>query len=299
MSLFRIDVVYGKLEGTEGKFARDPTGYLAIEAGIFRRKKLDVSWQHVQGTEERYRRLWGRAADISFVVGRAALQHFLDSRTTRILGSSMNSCPYYLLSDSAIKEVGDLKDKSLACREGPARLAPLDQVFRERGQLRLGEDLGLRLTESDQDAFDLLTGSEVHAALLPRPYGLIAEECGFSRMARWPDIVDDPLPVMIETTEDLLREKEKEFSVFLEAHREAIRYLKTNRAETLRMLGANFGHPPSLAAKTFADYLVWLDDRLTVDLGQLEKLLAQVAPHATGDARQLASEWILPWALGH
>ncbi|MGH7770909.1 MAG: ABC transporter substrate-binding protein [Candidatus Binatia bacterium] len=297
MGLSRLEIIYGKLEGTQGKFARDPTGYLALEAGIFRRKGLEVSWQHVQGTEERYRRLESGSAHVSFVVGRAALKHFLDSKTTRILGSSMNSCPYYLVVNPAVKEMGDLKGRSLACRESTARISPLAQFFQKRWQLRLGEDVALKLPEGDQDAFDLLKSGEVQAALLPRPYGFIAEESGFKRMGGWPDVVDDPLPVMIETTAELLREKAQDFSAFLEAHSEGILYLKAHRAETVRMLGGHFGHSPSLAGKTYDDYLVCLDDRLTVDSRQLEKLLTQVAPDTPGGARQLASEWIIPRAL--
>ena len=54
MELVNLTVMYGHLEGTEGKFARDPSGYLSIEAGIFRKHGLEVSWRHVQGTEARY-----------------------------------------------------------------------------------------------------------------------------------------------------------------------------------------------------------------------------------------------------
>jgi ABC-type nitrate/sulfonate/bicarbonate transport system substrate-binding protein len=287
--------MYGKLEGAEGKFARDPTGYLGIEAGIYQKKGLDVSWQHVQGTEERYYRLEHRSADISFVVGRAALQHFLFSKWSRLIGSSMNSCPYYLMVEPGIGEIGELKGKSLACRESTARIAPLDLVFEGRGLV--GKDMTFILPDSDQAAFDLLFGGDVQAALLPRPYGFIAEEKGFERMAGWPDVVDDPLPVTIETTEKIFRERKKDFAVFLEAHREAIRNLKTHRDETIRMLGAKFGHPPSLAAKTYDEYLIWLGDQLTIDFGQLERLLAQVAPDRPGGARKLASEWLVPGAL--
>src|SRR4029077_5054181 len=74
-------------------------------------------------------------------------------------------------------------------------------------------------------------------------------------------------------------------------------YLKSNRAETIKLLGAKFGHSPSFAGKTFDDYLVCLDERLTVDFKQLEKLLSQVAPDTPGGAKQLASEWIVPGAL--
>jgi hypothetical protein len=120
---------------------------------------------------------------------------------------------------------------------------------------------------------------------------------GFKRIAEWPGIVDDPLPITIETTEKLLRERQKDFTTFMKAYEEGIRYLKSNRAETIKLLGAKFGHPPSFAGKTFDDYLVCLDERLTVDFKQLEKLLSQVAPDTPGGAKQVASEWIVPGAL--
>src|SRR5918994_2130843 len=128
MSSVKLDVMYGHLEGTEGKFARDPSGYLSIESGIFRNHGLDVSWTHVQGTEERYRRLENDSAQISLVVGRASLQHFLTSRTTRILGCAMNSCPYYLMVEASIESWEDFEGKIVACREGTARNTPVTEI---------------------------------------------------------------------------------------------------------------------------------------------------------------------------
>jgi ABC-type nitrate/sulfonate/bicarbonate transport system substrate-binding protein len=289
--------MYGHLEGTEGKFARDPSGYLSIESGIFRNHGLDVSWTHVQGTEERYRRLESGRAQLSLVVGRASLQHFLDSRATRILGCAMNRCPYYLMVEPSVKELKDLKEKVVACREAPSRNAPLARTFQERAQLRLGEDLKLQLPNSDQDAFTLLIGGKIQAALLPRPFGFWAEEKGFKRISDWPEVVDDPLPITIETTQRLLSERGKEFEAFLAAHREGLHYVKAHRGKTIRMLEKQFGHSPSFAAKTFDDYLVCMDTQLKVDFKQLEKLLDQVAPATPGGARQVASDWIAPGAL--
>ena len=297
MSLVQLNIMYGHLEGIEGKFARDPSGYLSIEAGIYQKHGLEVSWKHVQGTEERYRRLEDGTAQISLVVGRASLQHFLDSKTTRILGCVMNSCPYYLVAGPAIRQIGDLKGKTIVCRESPSRHTPIAETFRERAHLSIGKDLMLELPNSDQEAFQLLVSGKVSAALLPRPYGFWAEERGFKRFTDWPDVVDDPLPISIETTEILLRERGKDFSRFLQAHREGIGYLKTHRAETLRVLKEKFGHSPSFAGKTFDDYLICVDEELTVDFKHLEKLLSQVAPETLGGARQVASEWIVPGGL--
>ena len=64
---------------------------------------LDVSWRHVQGTEARYQQLESGAAHISMVVGRASLQHFLDTKTTRLLGCVMNSCSYYFVAAAGDK----------------------------------------------------------------------------------------------------------------------------------------------------------------------------------------------------
>ncbi|MPZ77240.1 MAG: hypothetical protein GEU77_12030 [Deltaproteobacteria bacterium] len=297
MDLARLNVMYGHLEGTDGKFARDPSGYLSIEAGIYKKHGLDVSWRHVQGTEARYQQLESGAAHISMVVGRASLQHFLDTKTTRLLGCVMNSCSYYLVVAAALKEMSELKNKSVSCREGPARGVPFARLFQERAGLKLGENVTLQLPDSDQEAFRLLMRGQVHAAWLPRPYAFIAEKDGFNRIEGGSDIVDDPLPITIETTTSLLQERAKDFASFIEAHREGVGYLLSHRDETMSLLKIRFGHSPELAGKTFDDYLICMGDRLAVDFKHLEKLVAQVAPATPGGARQIAADWIVPGAL--
>lgn len=297
MELAKLNVMYGHLEGTEGKFARDPSGYLSIDAGIYEKYGLDVSWRHVQGTEARYQQLESGGAHISMVVGRASLQHFLDTKKTRLLGCVMNTCFYYLLAAEGIKTIGELKDKTITCREGPAQGVPFGRWLEERAGLKLGKDLTLQFTASDQDAFRLLLGGQVQAAWLPRPYAFIAEEAGFLRLNEGSDIVDDPLPITMETTTSLLRERADDFSRFVQAHREGIRYLRNHRDETMSLLQTRFGHSPELAAKTFDEYLICMDDRLTVDFKHLEKLIGQIAPQLPGRAQQIASEWIIPGAL--
>jgi ABC-type nitrate/sulfonate/bicarbonate transport system substrate-binding protein len=297
MALSQVTVMYGHLEGTDGKFARDPSGYLAIEAGIFGKHGLEVSWEHVQGTEERYHRLENGSAQISLVVGRASLQHFLQSRTTQILGCAMNSCPYYLLVHDSIGRLQDLKGKVVACREGPARNTRLAETLAEQAGLGSALDLTLLLRQSDQNVFEALLSRQVQAALLPRPYGFLAEEQGFKRVGDWPEVVDDPLPITIETTDRLLEKRGHELAAFLSAHREGIGYLKGHRAETILMLQNRFNHSSALASKTFDDYLVCMNERLIVDFGKFRELLAQIAPGALAGAREIASNWVMRGAL--
>ncbi|HME61747.1 MAG TPA: hypothetical protein VKH62_10915 [Candidatus Binatia bacterium] len=296
MSLANLTVMYGHLEGAGRGFARDPTGYLSVEAGIFLKHGLDVSWQHVQGTEERYRRLENGSAQISLLVGRASLQHFLTSKSTRILGAAMNSCPYYLIVSPSVNSLEDLRGKVVACREGPSRNTPIADTFYERARLRLGKDLTLQLPNGDQDAFNLLVGGEAQAALLPRPFGFIAEEKGFKRLNEWPEVVDDPLPITIETTVKLFNEREKDLTAFLAAHSVGIGYFKSHRADAMRILTKQFGHSQTLAQKTLDDYITCMDEELKVDFNRFEKLLSQVAPESSVNARQVASEWIAPGA---
>jgi ABC-type nitrate/sulfonate/bicarbonate transport system substrate-binding protein len=297
MSLPRLNVMYGHLEGTDGRFARDITGYLSIDAGIYQKHGIEVSWNHVQGTEERYRRLENGQAQISFVVGRASLQHFLDTRATRLLGCAMNSCPYLLIAGPSILSIKDLVEKPVACREGPARGVPFAETFRQRGGLVLGQDVKLQLVGADQDAFKMLLDKKVDAALVPRPYGFVTEDRGFHRLADWPEVVDDPLPISIETTETLQRERSHDFAAFIAAHREGVRYAKANRDKVIALLTGKFGHWRSLAEKTFDDYMVWMDETLLVDKRQFARLLSQVAPNVPGDGDKIAAEWIVPGAL--
>ena len=297
MELAQLTVMYGHLEGTDGKFARDPSGYLSIDAGIYEKHGLDVSWRHVQGTEARYQQLESGGAHISMVVGRASLQHFLDTKSTRLLGCVMNSCSYYLVTAAGIDKISDLKNKAVSCREGPAQGVPFGRLLEDRAGLRLGADLTLQFTESDQDAFRLLLGGQAQAAWLPRPYAFVAEEKGFGRLDGWSDIVDDPLPITMETTTSLLAERANDFFRFVQAHGEGIRYLRGHRDQAMSLLETRFGHSPALATKTFDEYLVCMDDRLTVNFTDLEKLVAQIAPNIPGGAKQIASEWIVSGAL--
>jgi hypothetical protein len=58
-----------------------------------------------------------------------------------------------------------------------------------------------------------------------------------------------------------------------------------------------FGHSQTLAGKILDDYMTWMDESLKVDFKQFEKLLSQVAPGASVNARQVGSEWIIPRAV--
>jgi hypothetical protein len=73
--------------------------------------------------------------------------------------------------------------------------------------------------------------------------------------------------------------------------------LRSHRDDTLSLLQTRFGHSPELAAKTFDEYLICMDDRLTVDFKHLENLVGQIAPSVPGGAKQIAAEWIVPGAL--
>ena len=292
-SLPRLEIVYGKMEGTEGHFTRDPSGFLFIQQGIFQKHGLEVSFRHLQGTEDRYEEVKIGKANISLVVGRNALKHFVESGITRVIGCSMNSCPYRLVVAPGIRSIAELRGKSLACRENIARSSPLAQAFEQYGRLRIGEDLRLKLTPMDKDTLALLCDRAVQGALLPQEHAIVAQEKGFERIPEWPDVADDPLPLMLETTEHQCHERQAEFRAFLAAYREGISYLKGHRDETLRMLQTTFGQPARMAARAYDDFRVWLNGSLQVDMNQLEKLVKDVAPQFPGGAGAIASKWIV------
>jgi len=296
MQLTRLRVLYGVLgEGSES-VPRDPSGYLGIEQGIYRRHGLDLSWDHVQGTEERNQALADGDADLSLVIGRASLQHFLRTGTTRLIGSCMNSSPYVLMVPAGTRELACLEGKVLACRRVIAETAPLAETFRNVGRLELGTDLGLDTVDTDQHALDRLTEGSAGAALLPRPFDFVARERGFQPLAGWPVVADDPMPITVETMAVRLSEKGGIIAAFLAAHREAIRYLQGHRNETLAMLCRVFGYAPDLAAVLYDEYLVLLDPRLTVDVPQVAKLVRLTAPDAGVGVSELASRWLAPGA---
>lgn len=294
----KLRVLYGVI-GEEGEsVARDPTGYLALDEGIYRRHGLEVSWDHVQGTDERLQALVDGEAHLSLVIGRVSLGHFLESGSTRVIGSCMNRSPYLLVAPPEVRGVPDLKGKSLACRGSVAATAPLAETLLDRGRLAAGRDVSIEPVDTDQHALDRLSEGAAGAALLPRPFDFVALERGFAPVPDWPEVAADPLPITIETTASLLAERGEAMSAFLTAHREAIRCLKERRSETLAMLRRVFGYAPALAATLYDDYLTTLDEGLAVDPSQVEKLVRLTAPDARAAVPELASRWLAPWAAG-
>lgn len=290
MEVTRLRVLYGVLGEGDEMVARDPTGYLAIERGIYRRRGLELSWDHVQGTEERNQALAAGEADLSLVIGRASLQHFLRTGATRLIGSCMNRSPYLLMAAPEVRTLGDLRGKAVACRRVVA------ETLLGRAGLELGADVRLEPVDTDQHALDRLTAGSVVAALLPRPFDFVARERGFLPVSDWPEVAGDPLPISIETMASTLRDKGNALRTFLVSHREAIRYLQGHRRETLAMLERVFGYAPDLAAALYDDYLVLLDPRMTVDLPQVDRLLRLTAPDAGVGVADLASRWLAPGA---
>ena len=294
----KLRVLYGVIgEGGE-RVARDPVGYLALDQGIYRRHGLKVSWDHVQGTDERLQALADGEAHLSLVIGRASLKHFLDSGSTRVIGSCMNRSPYLLVAPPEAQSVPDLRGKSLACRGSVAAAAPLAETLLARGGLAPGRDVSIEPVDTDQHALDRLSEGAAGAALLPRPFDFVALQRGFAPLPDWPEVAADPLPITIETTAPLLAEKEEAMAAFLTAHREGVRCLKERRSETLAMLRRVFGYAPALAAALYDDYLTTLDEDLTVDLSQVERLMRLTAPDARLTVPELASRWLAPGAAG-
>jgi ABC-type nitrate/sulfonate/bicarbonate transport system substrate-binding protein len=210
----------------------------------------------------------------------------------------MNSCSYLLMAAPSVRELSDLKGKMLACREGPSRNTPLAATLERLAGLRVTSDLNLQLPASDQEVYDLLVSGKADAALLPRPFGFWAEDRGCKRISSWPPVIDDPLPITLETTAVLWRERHAELEAFLGAHREGIAYFKANRGAAIKILQEKFAHSATFAAKTFDDYVVCMDESLKVQFKQLDLLISQVAPHTPGGSREMASRWIVPGALG-
>ena len=209
----------------------------------------------------------------------------------------MNSCPYYLIAVPSITKLADLKNKAVACREGPSRNTPIAETFRKLAQLEVGKNLTLQMPKGDQDAFNLLIDGKVDGAFLPRPFGFIAEEKGFNRITEWPDVVDDPLPITIETSEKLWRERADDFRKFLAAHQEGIRYFKSHRDDAIRILTETL-RPLRIVGQQNLQRLHRLHGRVTESGFQTFRETSDSSrAEKAFDARKVASEWIATGAV--
>ncbi len=193
--------------------------------------------------------------------------------------SLYDGSPWILVTSKEIQKPQDLVGKKVAV--SGVRTAP--HLFALAGLRKMGldeKDVGFFSTGGTASSFALLTTNQVAGAVLTPPFDDKAVSLGFKKFLFLGDLVDIPYVGMV-TSHALVKVRRDRIQKTIAVVLDAVSWLRSNRGESVKMIGEKFDVPRSEAERAYETMLGLLtkDGRLSLKVarGYLE-LLRQERP---------------------
>jgi NitT/TauT family transport system substrate-binding protein len=205
----------------------------------------------------------------------------------KLLGCNWHAAPYVLLARSGIRNIDELRGKSIAA-SSPG--TPPDMVARAslaQAKVPISE-VKLAAVGGDRDRFTALVGGVVDAAVVSNEYMPLPAVKDLRVLVEARQVLPKFLRFCVLMTGKTLNERREDAIRFMTAQIKAFRYATTHRDETIRLAleatGAKADDPrpafiyeeglkPGVIDTDFSipvENLIWIQDQM-VALGQLAK----------------------------
>jgi ABC-type nitrate/sulfonate/bicarbonate transport system substrate-binding protein len=210
--------------------------WIAKDAGIFKKHRLDVNVIYIEGTPKALMSLFAGELQVIAGTGPAvASARVRGADASMIMGFEVY-LPYYLIATPAIKNIEDLKGKV-----GANHSAATSADFAMRLGLRnLGldpeRDVNLRVVGATNLRMIMMHQGQAQFTVISNTEREKAEKLGFKVLA---DLASKRIPYPhsgVITSQKILRENRDAILRFGRASVEAIHYFKNNKAQTTAIL---------------------------------------------------------------
>lgn len=213
-------------------------GWVTSDKGIWRKHGLDVDLVYLGGGSRSVPALLSGSIQLFFGSDTAAYVAAIQGAKIVKLGVTMNTLGYFLMTSPDIRSIADLKGKVLGIGLGrDLPYAHLTRLLRDNGIDPKTDVKLLPLGGGPGGYISALKAGRVQGSLLIPPNHLVAEKAGLKALTK----IDVPtLAGGLNTSQPFLEKNRETFIRFVKGYLEGIRYMTTNKNESL---------------KTFAKYL--------------------------------------------
>jgi NitT/TauT family transport system substrate-binding protein len=221
---------------------------VAIRNRYFRTEGLEIQKIQIE-PEVAVKALVAGEVDFSFA-WEASVRAAISGIPIKVVAATAARPLYVLVSRPEIRSGKDLRGKTLGI---DAFFSATDYMSRTAARyLGVEPEKDLAFIEIGYGAlrFDALRAGSIHAAVVDIAVAVKAEEEGFKRLVHLGDIMDLPAFGIAVTAKKLAREREQ-IKRFIRATLRGARFIKQNRADTLRIIQRYVNLTPSQAAKAY------------------------------------------------
>jgi NitT/TauT family transport system substrate-binding protein len=252
--------------------------FIGRAAGLFDRENISVEVVNQQDEEKIVEDIAANETPVGTPNAPSLIFSLLKGSDLVIIGGILNSPAFYLVANSRVRSVADLKGKRVGINQ-PRRMAGMVMIALLR-KWNLDSQRNLRLIDLglNDKSFEALQSGQIDAALLPPEKAFLAEEEGFSVIADSADL--DCHWVPLATTRQFLGANRGLLTAIAKIYAESIRLFRSQPSETIKELSRwlpALRHKPEVLKKCYDVFAARFDPSLTPSINSLASILNEVA----------------------
>lgn len=229
-SLKSVTIVYA------GTSSNQAPGWVAYEAGFFRKYGLDVQLVHVVGGPKAVQVLLTGNAVVAQAPGPSVVQSNLQGSDVVFIAGTLNTMNYQFIVDKNIQRPDDLKGKAVAVSRVGSSSDFATRFALDKYGLVPGKDVTIVEIGTQPDRFAALESGRVHGVMLEVPLTLKAKKMGFKVLADLQMLGLEYQATGIATTRAMIKSSPDVLRSLMKAYVEGIHYYKTHPKESIAIL---------------------------------------------------------------
>jgi NitT/TauT family transport system substrate-binding protein len=219
-----------------GTSSNQAPGWVAYEAGFFRKYGLDVQMVHVVGGPRAVQVLTSGSAVVAQVPGPSVVQSNLQGSDVVFIAGTLNTMNYQFIVDKNIQRPDELKGKSVAVSRAGSSSDFATRFALDKYGLVPGKDVTIVEIGTQPDRFAALESGRVHGVMLEVPLTLKAKKMGFKVLADLQMLGLEYQATGIATTRAMVKSSPDVLRSLMKAYVEGIHYYKTHPKESIAIL---------------------------------------------------------------
>ncbi len=207
--------------------------WVTADTGLWKKYGLDVELIYLRGGARTVSALVGGSIDIIIGSDIGTIQALLHGADLVKLGVTTNTLGYSMVGRANLKSIKELKGKIIGITQGrDASYARVVKILQDNG-LDAGKDVKfLPIAEGVSGRLAALSSGVIDATMFTPPTDMIAQRSGMSILAK---IEAENVGGGISTMKTTVENKRAMLVRFLKGYIEGIHYLKTHKAESLKI----------------------------------------------------------------
>ena len=228
--LEKVRIAYSAISGSQ------LVGWIANDAGFFRKNGLDVEFIFIEGGPRAVQSLASGEVQFALVAGAPVIQSNLRGLPVVLVTGYLNTLDYQFIVDKSITRPDQLKGKAVAVSQPGSSSDFAMRYALDKYGLEAGKDVTLVEIGSQPARFAALQSGKIQGVMIAVPLTLTAKKMGFNMLADLQMLGLEYQYTAMATTRDMIKSRPDLVRSVVRASVEAIHYLKTHRKESIEIL---------------------------------------------------------------